>query len=98
MSDELDKGIGFFESVSVVISPHDKGFTCGVIDPKGPHERDICSYIAKGLVRFVRLNPDLIYEEGMQAFYEDDAEKNKLENGDNSNVIDLFNWKKGDLN
>ena len=98
MSDSLDKGIGFFESVSVVISPHDKGFTCGIIDPKSPQERDICSYIAKGLVRFVTTNPDLIYEEGMQGFYDDDAEKNKKENTNTDNVVDLFNWKKGDLN
>lgn len=97
MSDELDKGIGFFESVSVVISPHDKGFTCGIIDPKNPQERDICSYIAKGIVRFVTANPDLIYEEGMQGFYEDDVEKNKKENTNTDNIIDLFNWKKGDL-
>jgi hypothetical protein len=98
MNDTLDSGIGFFESVSVVISPHKSGFTCGIIDPKGPHERDTCSYIAKGVVRFVTMNPDLIYEEGMKGFYEDEN-KTKEKNGDaGSNVVDLFNWKKGDLN
>ena len=98
MNNTLDSGIGFFESVSVVISPHKSGFTCGIIDPKEPDKRDVCSYIAKGVVRFVTMNPDLIYEEGMKGFYEDDS-KPKEKNGDaGSNVIDLFNWKKGDLN
>ena len=98
MNNTLDSGIGFFESVSVVISPHKSGFTCGIIDPKEPDKRDVCSYIAKGVVRFVTMNPDLIYEEGMKGFYEDDN-KPKEKNGDaGNNVVDLFNWKKGDLN
>ena len=100
MNDTLDSGIGFFESVSVVISPHKKGFTCGVLDPKNPKARDVCSYIAKGMVRFVTNNPDLIYEEGMKGFYEEDnkPKKNEGNSDGSSNVIDLFNFKKGDLN
>ena len=98
MSIEFDKPIDLFQSVSVVITPHEKGFTCGIIDPKSPTDRDVCSYIAKGIVRFVRANPELIYEEGMQGFYEDDVEENKKQNGEDGNVIDLFTWKKGDLN
>ena len=91
MNNTLDSGIGFFESVSVVISPHESGFTCGIIDPKEPDKRDVCSYIAKGVVRFVTMNPDLIYEEGMKGFYEDDN-KPKEKNGDaGNNVVDLFN-------
>jgi hypothetical protein len=87
--------IDLFSSVSVVITPHEKGFTCGIVDAKPPSQRDICSYIAKGLVRFVTTNPDVIYEEGMQGFYEDDVDTET--NKSNGNVIDLFNWKKGDL-
>ena len=79
------------------IRDSDKGFTCGIIDPKAPHDRDVCSYIAKGIVRFVTTNADLIYEEGMQGFYDDDVNKNKKENGEDGNVVDLLTWKKGDL-
>jgi len=92
----FDEPLDIFTSVSVIITPHEKGFTCGIIDPKGPADRDVCSYIAKGIVRFVTTNADLIYEEGMQGFYDDDATQDKQENG-KDNVIDLFNWKKGDL-
>jgi|TARA_R110002012_G_scaffold153669_1_gene313839 hypothetical protein len=91
-----DDPIDIFNSVSVIITPHKKGFTCGVIDSKPPEDRDICSYIAKGLIRFVTTNADIIYEEGMQGFYEDDIEHGKKNNKDN--VVDLFNFKKGDLN
>ena len=100
MIDDFDdnvKKLDIFSSVSVVITPHEKGFTCGILDPKPPTERDICSYIAKGLIRFVTTNADIIYEEGMQGFYEDDVKTS--ENGkEHNNVIDLFNFKKGDLN
>ena len=66
----------------------------GIIDPKGPADRDVCSYIAKGIVRFVTTNADLIYEEGMQGFQDDDH--GIKENGED-NIIDLLTWKKGDL-
>ena len=57
--DDTDN-ISIFNSVSVIISPHEKGFICGIVDPKAPKERDICSYIAKGLIRFVTTNADII--------------------------------------
>tara|TARA_Y100001937_G_C6846966_1_gene210335 strand:- start:34 stop:345 length:312 start_codon:yes stop_codon:yes gene_type:complete len=88
---EFEGTIDILNSVSVIITPHEKGFTCGIIDPKSPEKRDVCSYIAKGLVRFVTTNPDLIYDEGMAGFNED---KNSSENGvDSGNVIDLLTWK-----
>ena len=89
-----DDVVDIFNSVSVIITPHKKGFTCGIIDPKLPAERDICSYIAKGLIRFVTTNADLIYEEGIQGFYDD----TEIEEISDNNVIDLFDFKKGDLN
>ena len=91
---DFSKPIDIFQSVSVIITPHDKGFTCGIIDPKSPDDRDVCSIIAKGLVRFVTTNADLIYEEGMQGFQDDDH--GIKENGED-NIIDLLTWKKGDL-
>ena len=90
----FDEPLDIFTSVSVIITPHEKGFTCGIIDPKGPADRDVCSYIAKGIVRFVTTNADLIYEEGMQGFQDDDH--GIKENGED-NIIDLLTWKKGDL-
>ena len=91
---DFSKPIDIFQSVSVIITPHDKGFTCGIIDPKAPDDRDVCSYIAKGIVRFVTTNADLIYEEGMKGFQDDDH--GVAENGED-NIIDLLTWKKGDL-
>ena len=90
----FDEPLDIFTSVSVIITPHEKGFTCGIIDPKSPDDRDVCSIIAKGIVRFVTTNADLIYEEGMQGFQDDDH--GIKENGED-NIIDLLTWKKGDL-
>ena len=91
---DFSKPIDIFQSVSVIITPHDKGFTCGIIDPKSPHDIDVCSIIAKGLVRFVTTNADLIYEEGMKGFQDDDH--GVAENGED-NIIDLLTWKKEDF-
>ena len=88
---EFEVPIDIFQSVSVIITPHDKGFTCGIIDPKSPDDRDVCSYIAKGIVRFVTKNPDLIYDEGILAFTEED--KTKVSNGEEDNIIDLLTFK-----
>ena len=35
----FDEPLDIFTSVSVIITPHEKGFTCGIIDPKGPADR-----------------------------------------------------------
>ena len=70
--DDTDS-ISIFESVSVIISPHEKGF-----------------------IRFVTTNADIIYEEGMLGFHEDDTQLDREDATDN--VIDLFSFKKGDLN
>ena len=93
MSIEFDKPIDLFQSVSVIITPHEKGFTCGIIDPKGPHDSDVCSYIAKGLVKYATENPDIVYAEGMQAYYDDDTQSKDKENGSDDNVIDILDFK-----
>ena len=88
---DFDGPIDIFQSVSVIITPHDKWFTCCIIDPKPVEERDTCSIIAKGIVRFVTKNPDLIYDEGILAFTEED--KTKVSNGEEDNIIDLLTFK-----
>ena len=42
---DIESPIDIFQSVSVIISPHEKGFTCGIIDPKSPTDRDVCCAI-----------------------------------------------------
>ena len=91
-----DDVVDIFSSVSIVIAPHKKGFTCGIIDPTPPAQRDICSYIAKGIVEYVTENPDVIYEKGIDAFYGDEIQIKEVKS--TGNVIDLFKFKKGDLN
>ena len=98
MSDTIDKPIDLFQSVSIVISPHERGFTCGVIDPKSPTERDVCSYIAKGLIKYATDNPDEVYSLGIRAFYEDDGSSTDTISEDD-NVIDILKFlNKKDLN
>ena len=88
-----DDVVNIFNSVSVIITPHKKGFTCGIIDPKLPAERDICSYIAKGLVQMAMDRPEELYEAGVKAFensllsIEDNTEEY------NDNVLDLIEFK-----
>tara|TARA_Y100001938_G_scaffold128358_1_gene182070 strand:+ start:473 stop:781 length:309 start_codon:yes stop_codon:yes gene_type:complete len=92
MSIDFEKPIDIFQSVSVIITPHEKGFTCGIIDPKNPNDRDVCSYIAKGLVKYATENPDQIYADGVQAYYDDDRSNKDRLNTSDDNVIDILDF------
>tara|TARA_X000001388_G_C2180567_1_gene103421 strand:- start:129 stop:434 length:306 start_codon:yes stop_codon:yes gene_type:complete len=88
------KGFDFLNTVSVVISPHENGFVCGIVDPKDPADNDICSIIGKGLIRYVTEHPEIIYQEGLLEMAEkeskDRREYNNLDNDDN--VVDILNF------
>jgi len=95
MSDIIDDAFDMFHGVSIIINPHEDGFTLGIIDPKAPGDSDLCSLVAKGIVKFVTSNPGVIYDQGMLAEAEIDDERVITGN----NVIDLFKFKsKKDLN
>ena len=88
-----NKNIDLFSSVSVLITNHDSGFSLGIIDPKPSDERDIASYIAKGMVQMAMDRPEELYEAGVKAFensllsIEDNTEEY------NDNVLDLIEFK-----
>jgi len=88
--------IDLFSSVSVIITPHENGFTLGIIDSKPDDERDVCSYVAKGMVQVAIDEPDYLYQKGFEAF----KKKAEETNGKNEdNVIDLITHRdKKDLN
>mgnify|MGYP003129778064 CR=1 FL=1 len=91
MSNKDDINIDLFTSVSVIITPHENGFSLGIIDSKPDSERDIATYIAKGMVKMAIDQPDVLYEKGVMAFESSILEPNGQD--DTDNVFDLIEFK-----
>ena len=105
MSIEFDKPIDLFQSVSVVITPHEKGFTCGIImDSKSKmttEQYELCSTIARGMIKMATSDPHSTFLWGLRGFAEDKKKSEKdmtissvAEFDDESNVIDFLEFLK----
>ena len=79
----------FSDSIHLMITPWDKGFTCSIVgDNKqnmSPDEYDLCNTIARGLIKASMDNPHKIYTLGVEGFAED--KKNN-----SSNVVDFLDF------
>tara|TARA_B100000965_G_C19573656_1_gene750312 strand:+ start:1537 stop:1827 length:291 start_codon:yes stop_codon:yes gene_type:complete len=81
----------FSESIHIMITPWDKGFTCAIVgDNKQnmtPEEYELCNTIARGLIKASMDNPHKIYTLGVEGFAEDKKDKS-------SNVVDFLDFVK----
>ena len=102
---EKDKKLNLLNSIKVLISPWDKGFTCGiVVDSKAKMETEqyeLCSTIARGMIKMATSDPHTTFLYGLRGFT-DDRKHNKgsmsinsvAEFGDEDNVIDFIEYLK----
>ena len=86
----------FSNSITILISPWEKGFSCGVLSDgttfgMSPKEYELCSTIAKGMCYAANLNPDKIFKLGLKASGLKKT-KNNLLKKNNSNVIDFLQY------
>tara|TARA_R110000744_G_scaffold96605_2_gene186675 strand:- start:101 stop:433 length:333 start_codon:yes stop_codon:yes gene_type:complete len=99
-----DKKFDALNSIKVLISPWDKGFTCGiVIDSKAKmstEQYELCSTIARGMIKMATSDPHTAFMYGLKGFT-DDRKHNKgmpinfiAEFGDEDNVIDFIEYLK----
>ena len=87
-------------SIKVIVSPWDGGFTCGILldgQNKMTNEQyELCSTIARGMIKKATEDPHNTFLSGMKGFAEDRSHKKsldideKVELDDNKNVIDFF--------
>ena len=112
-SENLYIGIGYekrnkisaINSVKVIVTPWQKGFTCGIImDSKSKmstEQYELCSTIARGMIKMATSDPHSTFLWGLRGFAEDKKRNDKdltvssiAEFDDESNVIDFLKYLK----
>ena len=93
------------KSIKVLVSPWEKGFTCGIImDSKTKmttEEYELCSTLARGMIKMATTDPHSTFLWGLRGFA-DDKKNNKdglsinsiAEFDDENNVIDFLEFLK----
>mgnify|MGYP003152577831 FL=1 len=92
-------------AIKVLVSPWEKGFTCGIImDSKTKmttEEYELCSTIARGMIKMATTDPHSTFLWGLRGFADDkNKQKDNLtisavsEFDDESNVVDFLEFLK----
>ena len=95
----------YINSVKVIVSPWQKGFTCGIVmDSKSrmdTEEYELCSTIARGMIKMATSDPHSTFLWGLRGYAEDKKKSSKdlsissvAEFDDESNVIDFLEYLK----
>ena len=97
--------MSYVNSVKVIVSPWQKGFHCGIImDSKSKmttEEYELCSTIARGMIKMATSDPHSTFLWGLRGYAEDKKKSSKdlsissvAEFDDESNVIDFLEYLK----
>ena len=99
-----DKKFDMLNSIKVLVTPWEKGFTCGIVmDSKAKmstEQYELCSTIARGMIKMATSDPHTTFLYGLRGFA-DDKKNNKgmpinstAEFDDEDNVIDFIEYLK----
>ena len=100
-----DDTINLLKAIKVLVTPWEKGFTCGIsLDSKiemTTEEYELCSTIARGMIKMATSDPQTTFMYGLRGFA-DDKKSNKQDLTINSvaefdsedNVIDFIEYLK----
>ena len=99
-----DKKFDMLNSLKVLVTPWEKGFTCGIVmDSKATmttEQYELCSTIARGMIKMATSDPHTTFLYGLRGF-SDDKKNNKgmpinstAEFDDEDNVIDFIEYLK----
>ena len=98
-------GLSLINSIKVLVSPWQKGFTCGIVmDTKSKmttEEYELCSTIARGMIKMATTDPHSTFLWGLRGFAEDKNKGTKdltissvAEFDDESNIVDFLEYLK----
>ena len=98
-------GLSLINSIKVLVSPWQKGFTCGIVmdsDSKmTTEEYELCSTIARGMIKMATTDPHSTFLWGLRGFADDKNKGSKdlsissvAEFDDESNVVDFLEYLK----
>jgi hypothetical protein len=104
MSKKADTNL-LINSIKVLVSPWDRGFTCGIVmDSKNKmttEEYELCSTIARGMIKMATTDPHSTFLWGLRGFADDKKKDNTdlsisavSEFDDESNVVDFLEFLK----
>ena len=99
-----DKKFDVLNSIKVLVTTWEKGFTCGIVmDSKAKmstEQYELCSTIARGMIKMATSDPHTTFLYGLRGFA-DDKKNNKgmpinstAEFDDEDNVIDFIEYLK----
>ena len=99
-----DKKFDVLNSIKVLVTPWEKGFTCGIImDSKAKmstEQYELCSTIARGMIKMATSDPHTTFLYGLRGLA-DDKKSNKsmpinstAEFDNDDNVIDFIEFLK----
>ena len=97
--------LNLINAVKVIITPWQKGFTCGIVmDSKSKmttEQYELCSTIARGMIKMATTDPHSTFLWGLRCFAEDKKKNSKdlsissiAEFDDESNVVDFLEYLK----
>jgi hypothetical protein len=100
-----EKKINETNSIKVLVTPWEKGFTCGiVINSKASmstEEYELCSTIARGMIKVATSDPQTTFMYGLRGFADDKKSSTKTlainsvaEFDSEDNVIDFIEYLK----
>ena len=98
-------GLSLINSIKVLVSPWQKGFTCGIVmDSKSrmtTEQYELCSTIARGMIKMATTDPHSTFLWGLRGFAEDKNKGTKdltissvAEFDDESNIVDFLEYLK----
>ena len=99
----MSKKFDFLNSIKVIITPWDKGFTCGILldsrNKMTEEQYELCSTIARGMIKQATTDPHSSFLAGMKGFADDQKYKNtnggineKAKLDDTENIIDFLKY------
>ena len=99
-----NKKLDVLNSIKVLVTPWEKGFTCGIVmDSKAKmstEQYELCSTIARGMIKMATSDPHTTFLYGLRGFA-DDKKNNKsmpinstAEFDNDDNVIDFIEFLK----
>ena len=97
--------VNYINSVKVLVSPWQKGFHCGIImdsqSKMSTEEYELCSTIARGMIKMATSDPHSTFLWGLRGYAEDKKKSSKdlsissvAEFDDESNVVDFLEYLK----
>jgi len=97
--------LNFINTIKVLISPWQNGFTCGIVmDSKSrmtTEEYELCSTIARGMIKMATTDPHSTFLWGLRGFADDKKKRSKdltissvAEFDDESNIVDFLEYLK----